>query len=85
VKTVKAGCAHEALRNDLIAVIRAKYADMPADEILAVAAVLVGQLMALQDQRRFTAARVVALVEENIMAGNRLAVADLMNNTAGSA
>lgn len=85
MKTVNAGCAHEALRNDLIAVIQAKYADMPADEILAVVAVLVGQLMALQDQRRFTAAQVVALVEENIMAGNRLAVADLMNNTAGSA
>lgn len=53
-KTFAATEEHEALRNALLAAVRKTALDMPAEEILAVVCVLVGQLIALQDQRRFT-------------------------------
>lgn len=48
--------AHEALRQKINAFLKSltDQQDMPSEEVLAVAAYLVGQLIALQDQRKFT-------------------------------
>jgi hypothetical protein len=77
--------AHEKLRLSLCSVIRRKAPDMPAEEILAIFCQLVGQLIALQDQRRFTPESVMQLVEANIEMGNQHAVDNLLNETAGTA
>lgn len=44
--------------------------DMPAQEILAIASQLIGNLVALQDHRKYTAAQVMELVANNIEIGN---------------
>lgn len=85
IKTLEASKAHEDLRNALLAAVRKTAPDMPAEEILAVVCVLVGQLIALQDQRRFTSAAVMQLVSQNIEAGNRRVLADLLNAKGGNA
>jgi hypothetical protein len=46
---------------------------------LAVASHFVGQLIALQDQRRFTSATVMELVTRNVEQGNQDAINSLMN------
>jgi hypothetical protein len=61
---------HEALRSKILAVID-KYADhLSSEEILAVAAFTVGQIIALQDQRELTPAQAMEIVTRNIEAGN---------------
>ncbi|WP_319499310.1 hypothetical protein [uncultured Cohaesibacter sp.] len=63
-----------------------KYTDaLPQERMLAVAAYTVGQIIAMQDQRKFTSESVMALVSENIEAGNRDAVEQLFWKTLGSA
>lgn len=85
IRTKDATPRHEKLRLDLLALLKKEAADMPADEILAVVSLLVGQLIAMQDQRRFTSDAVMKLVSANIEAGNRQAIVDLMNADGGSA
>lgn len=84
-KIVQPNAAHEHLRLALCAVIRRKAPDMPAEEILAIFCQLVGQLVALQDQRRFTSDAVMALVSANIQMGNQHAVDTLLNAPGGTA
>lgn len=45
--------------------------DMPADRILAIVSQFVGQLIALQDEKRFTADQAMQIVSRNIEIGNR--------------
>lgn len=84
-RTKAATARHEKLRNDLLAILKKEAADMRGDEILAVVCVLVGQLIALQDQRRFTPEMVMKLVSANIEAGNRGVVTELMTAPGGKA
>lgn len=84
-KVVQPSAEHEQLRLALCKVIRRKAPDMPAEEILAIVCQLVGQLIALQDQRRFTSERVMALVSANIEMGNQHAIDTILNETAGTA
>ncbi len=56
--------------------------DMPADQILAIAAQFVGQLVALQDCRKITPERAMQIVMGNIEIGNQEAV---NNSVAGHA
>jgi len=69
----------------LILLLRAVAPAMPAEEILATVSVLVGQLIAVQDQRRFSPDAVMALVASNIEIGNRAAVQSLMDAKGGTA
>lgn len=71
-------------RLDLIELLR-KYEDLPADQILSMAAYFVGQLVALQDQRIFDSAKVMQLVAENIQAGNQQAIEQTFKDPKGSA
>lgn len=74
-----------AFRDRLIASMQAelKKKDLPADQVLAVFAFTLGQLIAMQDQRRFTPEKVMEIVSANIEAGNRQAFENLLSNTAG--
>ena len=58
---------------------------MQADEILAVLSHMVGQVVALQDQRRYTPDSVMNLVRSNIERGNVEAIDGLLNETWGTA
>ena len=66
-----------ACRNAMIASIRREAADMPADQILAITAYVVGQMIALQDQRVMTPEMALDLVDKNIEAGNQDAQREL--------
>lgn len=85
LKTVSMTPAQVAMRDRVLAVMRAEVGNLPADELLAVMANLVGHVIAMQDQRRFTPDAVMALVTANIQSGNRQAVNDLLTKTAGHA
>ena len=76
--------AQQAFREDMIAAMR-KHQQLRPDEMLAVAAYFVGQLIALQDQRKVTPAAALALVSANIEAGNQHAVRDLVEAPGGKA
>lgn len=84
-KVLDATAQHEALREGFLEAVRKTASDMPAEEILAVACVFVGQLIAMQDQRRYTPAAVMQLVTRNIEAGNQRMIADLLNAPGGRA
>jgi hypothetical protein len=68
---------HLAMRDEMIAVIRKHGSHLPADEILAIAAYTVGQIVALQDQRTMTPAMAMEIVASNIEAGNQQAQAEV--------
>jgi len=83
MRSVTASADHERIRLRLLSVLKTDGADLPADEILAVVAHLTGQLVAMQDQRRFTPDAVMTLVSQNIEAGNRHAIEFLLGKTEG--
>jgi hypothetical protein len=68
---------HAAMRDELIAVIRKYGAHLRADEILALAAYTVGQIIALQDQRTMSPAMAMEIVAANIEAGNQHAMSEV--------
>lgn len=67
----------------MLAVIRTEAATMDASEILAIAAYTVGQLIALQDQRKMTPQMALAIVSDNIEAGNLRAQKDVLSADKG--
>jgi hypothetical protein len=69
---------HKAFRDDLIAAMR-KHGHLRADELLAMAAYVVGQLIALQDQRKMTPAMAMELVAKNIEAGNQHTLTEVLS------
>jgi len=65
---------HRQFRDELTAVLRKHASRLSAMEMLALAAHLVGQLIAMQDQRSLTPAMALKLVSDNIEQGNREAI-----------
>lgn len=84
-KIAAPSAAHLALRKALEDAMRAHGAELEAQELLAVTAHLVGQLIALQDQRAMTPAMAMDLVGRNIEQGNREVVDGLLGSTGGHA
>lgn len=76
MKHAKPSKAHTAFRDDMIAAL-CKHQQLPPDEMLAVASYFVGQLIALQDQRKLTPAMAMQIVSSNIEAGNQQAMAEV--------
>ena len=76
MKTLKPSPELVAYVNDLKAVI-GKHQHLTADRMLAGASQLVGNLIALQDQRKMTPDMALAVVQENIEEGNRVAMAEV--------
>lgn len=58
---------------------------MTADQMLGVASVLVGQLVALQDQRKWNPVEVMQFVGMNIEIGNAMAIQNMLGDTKGTA
>jgi hypothetical protein len=58
-------------------------ANLSGAEVLALAAYMVGGLIALQDHRVMSGARAMAIVNENMMLGNKSMVGDLMRQGGG--
>lgn len=74
-----------ALRNRLLSDLRQEFADLPSDQMVAVTAHLLGQMVAMMDQRRFTPAAAMELVTRNFEAGNLEVIAGLRDKTEGDA
>lgn len=76
--------AHQKFRDDLVGVLR-KYQHMRPDEMLAIASYFVGQLVAMQDQRKLTPAMAMQVVADNIEAGNQYTINELAAAQGGQA
>ena len=66
-----------AFVSDLKAAFK-RHAHLRPDEMLAGASQIVGNLIALQDQRKMTPDMALAIVQANIEAGNQQAMAEVM-------
>lgn len=85
MKSSSPSAAHQAFRDDMLTVLRRHGGSLSAQEMLAVAAYTVGQLIALQDQRTMTAKMAMDVVTANIEAGNIDAIEDSLGNPTGAA
>lgn len=74
MKSIPATAGQEAFRQELIQLCRRHMVEDTAEALLAIAAQAVGQMIAMQDARRYDSAMVMALVSENMMSGNKHAV-----------
>lgn len=84
-KLVKASLQNEAFRKDVIALLRKHGSALSSQEMLAVSAYLVGQMIAFQDQRSLTPAEAMEIALENIALGNKEVIAATLGKTAGRA
>lgn len=75
---------HEVAYLDLCELVAKHSAEMTAMELLAVAANMVGKLVAMQDQRRVTPTEAMEVVAQNIEQGNKQ-VLEHVEKTRGSA
>jgi hypothetical protein len=73
-----------AFRTEALALLKKHGGALPADHMLAMAAHMVGQIVALQDQRTMSRERALEIVTHNIEVVNAEVVASL-DNTRGSA
>lgn len=69
MRSVKASDRHEQLRMAIVEAVR-PFDDIPAIEQLCVLAVLCGQLIALQDSTKYSAAGVMEVFATNVELGN---------------
>jgi hypothetical protein len=71
---------HEVAYQDIVQLVR-KHADkLTPAELLAVAANMLGKLMAMQDQRTMTPGRAMEIVADNIECGNQELLDQLMQS-----
>ena len=84
MKRIEPTAADRALRDDIMALIKRHLTPDTPERVLAIAAQVVGQCIALQDQRTMTSEMVWRIVGDNIEAGN-LGVIDSLNDTKGIA
>jgi hypothetical protein len=85
VATHKPSAKHLAFRDALIEVIRKHGEDLSTQEMLALASHMVGQLLALQDQRIMTPQQGLEIIARNVELGNQEAVNGLLNSSGGTA
>lgn len=81
----KAKREHEVVYQELVALVNRHARHLTATEVLAIAANMVGKLVALQDQRTTTPDMAMAIVAENLQSGNREVLEQLSKTTAGRA
>lgn len=76
---------HEVAYQDICKLV-SKHADkLSAHELLAVAANMLGKLVAMQDQRVMSPALAMEIVAQNLEHGNKAVVDHLTNSKGGSA
>ena len=71
---------HVAFMGDMKAVFKKRGDDQTAMEMLALASQLVGNLVALQDQRTVTPAMAMQVVASNIEVGNQTVIDGLLDS-----
>lgn len=76
--------AQMAFREEALALLKKHAGHLPAHEMLAISAHIVGQIIAFQDQRTMSPAMAMDLVSKNIEQGNAEALAEVQK-TRGSA
>lgn len=84
VRSQEPTARHRAFRDKLIEALR-EFDDVPADQMLAIASHMVGQLVALQDQRKVTPGTAMEIVARNIELGNAEAIGTSLAQTLGRA
>lgn len=82
-RLIAASAEHESFRRALLNVFK-DFQGMGSIEQLAILSSLVGQLVAMQDQRRYTAEALMELVASNIELGNKTVISQL-HKTEGQA
>jgi len=68
--------AMEAFRSDLLALMNKHAGALDASDMLALAAYTTGQIIAMQDSRKWTPEMALEVVSRNIEAGNAQAIGD---------
>jgi hypothetical protein len=76
---------NKEFQNALTSVIGNEGKDLDSAVILAITANLVGRLIAMQDQRKYTSAQIMKMVGENIEQGNKEVIEGLLNEPTGEA
>lgn len=76
MKTKQPTVRHEAFRDDLLRLMDRHAGALDASDMLALAAYTTGQIMAMQDARKWTPAMALEVVSKNIELGNAQAVSD---------
>lgn len=76
---------HEVAYQDLCALVNKHAGKLSALELLAVAANMIGKLVALQDQRSVTPAEAMEVVAKNIEHGNQQVLEQLRSQSKGRA
>jgi uncharacterized protein YejL (UPF0352 family) len=74
---------HEAMYQEIIAVLRKHEDSVDGVETLALLANLIGKLMAFQDQRKYTPEMLLQLISTNLETGNAQAIASLRDAPSG--
>lgn len=69
-RLVSATAKHRQFRDDLCALLKKHAGELDAKEMLALSAHLVGQIIALQDQRTVSRTLALEIVGKNIEVGN---------------
>ena len=69
---------YELAYQDLLALMGRHKDSVAPVEMLAIAANVVGKLMAVQDKRKYTSEQVTQVVTENIEEGNRQAIETIL-------
>jgi len=75
---------HEALFQDLCQILQKYSGQLSAEEVLAIAANMLGKLIALQDQRTMTREKALKIITLNLEYGNKQVV-NRVANSQGSA
>lgn len=84
MKSRPPSAAVAAARAEVLEVLR-RHQPMEPIEMVAVLAQTLGQMLALLDQRQFTPAQAMQVVEENLVAGNAAMLDKVFGSTGGSA
>lgn len=75
---------HEVLYQDLCKLVSKHAANVSAQELLAVAANMLGKLVAMQDRRTMSSAIAMEIVAQNLEHGNKMVLDQLMQSKGRS-
>ena len=84
MKSRPPSAAVAAARAEVLEVLR-RHQPLEPIEMVAVLAETLGQMLALLDQRQFTPAQAMQVVEKNLVAGNAAMLDKVFGSTGGSA
>lgn len=71
---------HEIAYQEIVALVRRHADKVSALEMLAIAANVVGKLVAVQDQRTTTSSKAMEIVARNLEIGNEQALQEISNS-----